>query len=148
MYIAKGVIQVDIIENYADLLQKIEIIKAQIELLEHDAEFWFGEDEAFPFASKGANLAGVHGAWMNLDRINAKLNQLNDLLDYYCTVRDDMNERLSKLNGLEYKIAYMRFIEDKNYKEIASELEYSYDHIRRVASKTCHNHATLHLVKS
>lgn len=134
----------DIIQNYADLLQKIEIVKTQIELLERDVEFWFGKDDAFPFSSKGALLAGMGGASLNVDRINEKINRLNDHLAFYLDIKDEIEGRINKLKGIEYRIAYMRFIENMTYKEIAKELGYSYGRIRNIvsASKTRDNVVT------
>ena len=134
----------EIIQNYADLLQKIEIVKTQIELLERDVEFWFGKDESLPFSGEGAMLAGMGGASLNVDRLNVKLNRLNDHLAFYLDVRDEIEGRINKLQGLEYRIAYLRFIENKNYKEVADELGYSHGYIKNIARsfKTCDFHVT------
>ncbi|MEG2412640.1 hypothetical protein [Clostridium sp.] len=53
----------------------------------------------------------------------------------------EMNDRLKNIDGLDKKIIYMKEIQDKNLREIADELGYSYDHIRRVHSKN--KHATI-----
>lgn len=44
----------EIMKNYADLLRIIDIVKAEIEMLEVDKEYWIGKDEHLPFFSTGA----------------------------------------------------------------------------------------------
>lgn len=42
---------------------------------------------------------------------------------------------ISSLSDLEQKVKYMQLVEGKSLKEIADELGYNYDYIRRIASK-------------
>ncbi|MCB5235495.1 hypothetical protein [Niallia circulans] len=70
---------------------------------------------------------------------------MDKLMDRYKRVEKalEINKRLMKVSedllkrfdGLKYKVAYARFVEGKSLMEIAVELNYSYDHIRRVMSK-------------
>ncbi|MEI4620085.1 hypothetical protein WAG10_06030 [Bacillus cereus] len=55
---------------------------------------------------------------------------------------------MSNKRGLEQQIVYLRDVMGFNLKEIASELGYSYDHLRRVSSrmKRSHNRDTLLLI--
>lgn len=131
-----------IMKNHADLLREIDVIKGQIEQYEMSITFWNGNgDTDFILIGEGASKFGLSTASLNVDRINRKINALQTMLDAFEMIREANEKRLNQLEGLPYKIARMRYIEGKDYRVIAAELNYSYDHIRRVASKS-HVYAT------
>lgn len=131
-----------IMKNHADLLREIDVIKGQIEQYEMSLTFWNGNGNTdFILIGEGASKFGLSTASQNVDRINRKINALQSMLDSFEMIRDENEKRINQLSGLPFKIAKMRYVEGKDYREIATELNYSYDHIRRVASR-CHNHAT------
>lgn len=123
-------------KNYADLLRIIDILKAEIEMLEVDKEYWLGKNEQLPFASIGADKYGLDVASQRADRLNGRIASLETKLEHYQAVEKEIRENVEKLEGLEYKIAKLRFIDGMTYQEIADELGYTHDHIRRVASKS------------
>lgn len=123
-----------IIENYADLIRKINIIKVQIEMFEVEMDYWLGEN--IPFESKGTVKFGIDTSVNQMDRIVSKLEELKYMLEFYESVKKDMDTYINKLEGLQYKIAYLRFVENMTYKEIAEKLGYSYGYIRNVVYET------------
>ncbi|WP_432701989.1 sigma factor-like helix-turn-helix DNA-binding protein [Lysinibacillus sphaericus] len=133
----------EIMKNYADLLRIIDILKAEIEMLEVDKEYWLGKNEQLPFASIGADKYGLDVASQRADRLNGRIASLETKLDHYQAVEKEIRENVEKLEGLEYKIAKLRFIDGMTYQEIADELGYTHDHIRRVASKSKKKDAVL-----
>lgn len=133
--------QVEIMTDYADLVRKIDILKAQIELTEVDMLYWWGEDAALPLFSKGAAKFGLDIAAKRVDTVRDRQTNLIKRLEFYEEIEKEIRTNIDAMTGLRYVIARKRFIEGQTYKEIAVELGYSYDHIRRIASK-CHNHAT------
>jgi len=68
--------------------------------------------------------------------LNNKVAIVQSVLDDKRETQKEILNKLDKLEGLEYKIAYKRYIEGKTLYEIADELGYSYEHIRRVSSET------------
>ena len=44
-----------------------------------------------------------------------------------------VNDRLKQLDGLHYKIAYMKIVEKKSLQEIAEELNYEYSYIKKIS---------------
>ena len=122
-------------QNYADLVRQIDIIERQIEWLEVDIDYWFGDNKFIPFTGKGAKRFGLSVASKNTDDLLQKLDKLRKMHEFYTTVKSDMDDSINALEGLEYKIAYRRFVQNKNYQEIADELGYSYGYIKNVASK-------------
>lgn len=122
--------------NYADLLRIIDIVKAEIEMLEVDKEYWLGKCANLPFFSIGAEKYGLDIASQRTDRLNDRIASLEIKLEHYQAIEKEIRENVEKLEGLEYKIAKLRFIDGMTYQEIADELGYTHDHIRRVASKS------------
>lgn len=132
-----------IMKNHRDLLQEIEIIKDQIEQLETSVEYWNGDGLSdFVLVGEGARVHGLSIASQNVDRLNRKINALQTMLEAFEITYAENEKRINQLSGLPYKIAKLRYVDGKDYKEIAAELGYSYDHIRRIASRK-HNHATI-----
>lgn len=126
----------EIVKNYADLLRIIDIVKAEIEMLEVDKEYWLGKSTNLPFFSIGAEKYGLDIASQRTDRLNDRIASLETKLEHYQAIEKEVRENVEKLEGLEYKIAKLRFIDGMTYQEIAEELGYSHDHIRRVASRS------------
>lgn len=122
-------------KNYADLLRIIDICKTEIEMLEVDKEYWLGKNELLPFFSIGAEKYGLDIASQRTDRLNDRIASLETKLEHYRVIEKEIRENVEKLEGLEYKIAKLRFIDGMTYQEIADKLGYSYGYIRRVVSQ-------------
>ncbi|MFB7157314.1 sigma factor-like helix-turn-helix DNA-binding protein [Lysinibacillus sp. NPDC056232] len=125
----------EIMKNYADLLRIIDIIKAEIQMLEVDKEYWIGNNEHLPFFSIGADKYGLDVASQRTDRLNGRIASLEEKLEHYQAIEKEMRENVEKLEGLEYKIVKLRFIDGMTYQEIADNLDYSYGYIRKVVSQ-------------
>lgn len=123
-----------IIECYADLVRKISIIETELEMLQLDVDYWFGT--SLPLAGKGSQAYGMDTAAKNVDRLHKRINELNKLLEAYIEIQKELIVNIEALEGLPYKIARMRFLEDKSYQEIAEELGYAYSYVRQVVSKS------------
>ncbi|MED1405382.1 hypothetical protein ACQVUR_16695 [Bacillus mycoides] len=82
-------------------------------------------------------IAGRH------DRIVEKSKRLKQLIADKKVLMGEAQFVMSKKKGLEQQIIYLRDVMGFNLKQVASELGYSYDHIRRVSSKMkrSQNHA-------
>lgn len=65
-------------------------------------------------------------------QIEVIINKIDKLEKYIAKIE----RRLKRLTGLEYKVAYLKEVEGLTLKEIAEELNYSYQHIRRVYAKS------------
>lgn len=131
----------EVFYNYNDLCVEIEVAKEQIKLTEYELEYWFGirmndnELSGIPLAAKGVDRFGVNTALEQAEDKIRSLNKLRDRLDKLDKTRIKIETLLSNFRGLEYKIAYMRFVEGKSLREVSDELGYSYDYIREVMSK-------------
>jgi len=125
----------EIIRNYADLCRKIDIIEEQIYQVDIDIDYWFGKGK-FPFTGTGANDFGIIASMGNIEQYNAKKYRLLKMLEFYRDTKKAIEKKVNEMEGLPYKIARMKYIENKTYKEIANELNKSYGYIRRVASES------------
>jgi len=125
-----------IMESYADILKVIEIIKAEIEGLQLDLDYWLGKHDKHLVFSEGARKYGLDVATKRVDFLYERMEKLEGRLNAYQEIEKEIRENVDKLEGLEYKVAKLRFIDGMTYQEIADELGYSHDHIRRVASKS------------
>ncbi|MER2190635.1 MAG: sigma factor-like helix-turn-helix DNA-binding protein [Solibacillus sp.] len=124
-----------IFETYKDIVATIEVIKAEIEALQLDLDYWVGKHSSHPLWSQGATKYGLDVASDRADFLYERMGKLEDRLKAYEEIEQEVRENIEKLQGLEYKIAKLRFIEGLSYQEIADKLGYSYGHIRNVVSK-------------
>ncbi len=127
--------------TYKDLLRMIDLMQSQLELLEGELSYWW------PVTDK-SNAKGFHSYPLDVtakkhDMIQYQIGQVEKILTFYETIKQDMDKHIHSLEGLEYKVAYRRFIEGKSYKEIADELGYNYDYIRHVASRSANEYKNL-----
>lgn len=125
----------EMMKDYADLVRRINIIKGQLELVDNDLMYWLGENELAPLWSEGARVYGLATAAERSDRIHKRKRELEKQLEFHEEIRQEIETNINALEGLEYKIARMRFIEGYSYQEVAKELGYSYGYIRRVVSR-------------
>lgn len=125
--------QVEIIKNYVDLCRKIDIIETQLLQVDIDLKYWFGRGE-LPFTGTGADDFGVIASIGNIQDLHDKKHRLQKMLDFYLDIKKETEDKINLLEGLNYQIARMKYLENKTYKEIAVELGKSYGYIRNVAS--------------
>lgn len=122
-----------IMKNHADMLREIDIMKAQIKGYELDLLYWNGSNSKRVLVGQGAVKYGYATASQRVDEVNKKINSLKDLLAPMEALVKETQKVIDSLEGLEYKIAKMRYLEGKSYKEISIELGYSYSHISNTA---------------
>lgn len=123
-----------LITNYSDLLTKIELIKEQIKLNELELAYWFGvkpDGTGIPLGGKGSFLYGANTSLMQADKKIDAINSLREQLEFYEKAKSRMDVLINNLEGLDYKIAYLKIAKSMTHKEIAQELDYSEQYIRR-----------------
>ena len=125
-----------LISTYQDLLTEIEVYEERLKDLER-------EQYAIDRLVKSNTIDYYNQLERQLD-LNNKYAITQSILEDKKETQRQMLEKIQQLEGLEYKIAYKRFIEGKTLNEIAGELGYSYDYIRELSSKAkrTHNYPT------
>ena len=119
-----------LISTYQDLLLEIELYKSRLEDLER-------EDYA---------LRRIEYKRIDLDiylerkhKVNNEAAILQAILDDKRETQKAILEKLKQLEGIEYQIAYKRFIEGKSLNKIAEELKYSDSYIMKKSAEVTKN---------
>lgn len=80
-------------------------------------------------------------------------NEIKDQIQYYAGVKHKIIDEIQNLhNDIYIRILYKRYVEYKSLEQIAVEMKYSYDHIRRTHGyalqefKRCHTMSHLNVV--
>lgn len=129
----------ELMKNYSDLLIEIECIKLQIRLTRREYEYWSGikmmdkNEAGIPLA--GAGVYKTKTRIDQMDRIAKSLEDLNNRLEAHEETKAKLEELFDQFEGLEYKVAYKRYVEIKSLQQIADELGYSLSHIEKVSSR-------------
>jgi hypothetical protein len=131
----------EIFKSYNDLCLEIEVLKEQIQLTQNSLEYWFGVklnnpySSGIPFGSNGVYRFGVNTGLIQAEKTIGALNKQNERLEQLENAKKRVEELLNQFKGLEYQIARMKYVEGKSLKEIAEELDYTYEYIRAVMSR-------------
>ena len=116
---------IEMYKSYNDLCREIEWFKEQIEILKVERQEWWKRG-VMP------NKVKFKNAIENIDRVGVSLDTYVKALE----IREEQKNRLEDIikgfEGLEYKIAYRKYVLNKTLQEIADELGYSHDRIRHI----------------
>lgn len=121
----------EIIQSYHDLCKEIDIFEMRISDLEWEYEFWYRAC----FGAGRKLSAPLDICLERMERICDQVETYSTILEEKEKTRKAIEERLNKFDGLEHKVSYMRDVEGKTLAEIAADLGYSYDWIRKIGSR-------------
>lgn len=113
---------------YNDLCLEIEVLKEQMELAEAEREQWWVGGRLF-------NTVPMDNAAERFDKLSDKIERLEKIIKAKQEVKNRIEKLMNQYEELPRKIAYMRFVQGKTLKQIANELNYSYDYVREIMSK-------------
>lgn len=119
------------LEDYLDLCAELEMIELDLERVDADMDYWFGKGNIM-LSSVGANKFGSKEAIERIDFLNNKKHGILKRLEHYREMKNDYENALNKLTGLESKVTVMRILKKMSTKEIADELNYSVGYIRNI----------------
>lgn len=131
---------------YNDLLGEIEYLEINLRYIQRDYENTVRKSIDTPPDFKGVvdyeseRVVGgitrlpLDVALKRCDKLNIKAREYEKMLEEKHKWREEIEERWKALDGLEYKVFYGRYVEGKTLPEIAEELNYSDEHIRRVSA--------------
>jgi hypothetical protein len=124
---------IEMYKSYNDLCREIEWFKDQIEILKVERQDWW---------RKGVmpNKVKFKNAIENIDRVSVSLDTYEKALE----IRQEQKERLDKIingfEGIEYKVAYRKYVKNMTLQEIAEDLDYTHEWIRSVHAKMVKKH--------
>lgn len=133
--------------NYKDLAAEVEILKIRIKDLETEHKRL--RKMMFANAPKGVGAVDYTKTRVTsskdpypLDEIVKRMNEIAEKLEPLYKLMEgkeetikSMKEQIDKMDGLEQKIAFLKYIEGKSLFEISIKLGYSYDWIKKKSSK-------------
>lgn len=70
-----------------------------------------------------------------MDNLSYKHTNIENLLDLKKRLKKQAEEIMSRFEGIEHKVAYKRFVEKKTLEQIAVELNYSIDGIKKISRR-------------
>lgn len=113
-----------IMHSYSDILSEINVIKTQLEITNSEIEYWYLD-------GVGANKFGANASLIQIEKLVQSRNKLFNRLEILDYSKSKVEKLMERFEGLEYKIAYKRIVECKTHEEIAGELGYSHQYIRK-----------------
>lgn len=131
------------ITSYKNLCNERELCETRIEGLEERRSALIKLVKP-PLGVKGVNYSGLpsgKGASYNLENLCTELSEINDKLEVEYAILTNINTtqekysiKLKSCKGTAYEIGYMKLIEHKTYREIASELNLTESYVRRIGA--------------
>ena len=133
------------ITSYHDLCKEIEVLELRAEELELQIKRIRSKMHSSPSAKMVANYDGMPGAGMmvisftklysDMQSIQTELVEIYDVLELKCSYKARMEAKMSEFEGIEHIVAVKRDIERKPLCQIAKEMDYSYDWIRKISQR-------------
>ena len=123
---------VDVLLSYKELCQEIEYF--ELLLSETEREWSHNRKVLIGTPGKGSALP-IDRMAENMDLIRDRHDKYEGLLEIKRRLKDRAEDIISSFDGIEYKVAYKRFVEKKKLEEIAEELHYSVDGIKKISSR-------------
>lgn len=141
----------EFIKSYKDLCEEIEIWKERVKAYEAEIEalkklakiYGPGEVKGLDYSQpkgEGVNQIGFEEFLERLQKLESHIYIHLEAIENMEKHKKNIEERIKKLNGIDYKVVYMRDIEGKSLVEIAEELGYSYDYIKEVSARNKRTH--------
>jgi DNA-directed RNA polymerase specialized sigma24 family protein len=118
-------------ELYHDLCIEIDIITIRIKNLENEYNYWLEAS----FKSTINKAFPLDTCLNRMQKICDLVEEYTNLLEEKESTRKEIEQRMSAFEGLEYKVAYMRHAKGMTLPEIAADLGYSYDWIKRISMR-------------
>lgn len=133
------------ITTYHDLCKEIEVLELRAEEIELQVKRIHSKMSPGPSTRMVASYEGMPGAGMavysftnlydDLHTITSELDEVYDILALKCEYKLRMEAKMSEFEGIENKVAYERDIQRKPLFQIAKEMDYSYDWIRKISQR-------------
>lgn len=113
-------------KSYHDMNLEIEILEDELKNTEREIEQWWVGGRLFP-------TVRIDQAAERVQKLKDKQIVLSEELKHKLISKDKFEERLNNMEGIAYKVFYGRYVEGKLLTEIADDLGYSYQYIKKVS---------------
>lgn len=136
----------DAIKSYEELCEEIEIWKWRVEAYKTEIKalkklakvYGPGGVKGIDYSQPKVQSTHQIGFEEFLERLHKLENHIyihEEAIKNMEKCRKNIEERIKKLEGIDYKVVYMRDIEGKKLMDIAEELGYSYQYIKEVSAR-------------
>jgi len=135
-------------KEYLQQLQKLDIIINQ-KLQELDELKKMGGIKCIDYTMEKVQSSQKHCATFEnvLIKIIDMENEINTDIDKLVNKRHCIINQINELQNVQYiEILYKRYVEYKDLKKIAKEMEYTYDYIRKIHVKALQNFEKRHTI--
>lgn len=113
---------------YCDLINEIELLEYQLDICIKERHDW-------SFYGRLGQTVRMDQAAERMDKLASQIERLSEQIEQRKKYRKHIEHKLAQFKSIEYKVAYMRIVEGKPLKEIAEELNYSIDQIKKMSAK-------------
>ena len=124
---------IDVLTSYKSICQEIEFY----EILLLDAEIEYKRNRKVLIGGPKAKPTHLPMD-RQLEGINQTLNKHNEI-EHILNKKRELKKRteqaLEKFEGIEYKVAYKKYVEGKSLKETAFELGYAYGYVKNISKR-------------
>ena len=136
----------NVVKSYKDLCEEIEIWKERLKTYEIQLKTIIklakldgpsditAIDYSKPYVD-GTKQIGFEEALEMLQKIENHIYLHKQAIENMERYKKRIKERIKNLEGIDYKVVYMRDIEGKTLVQIAEELGYSYQYIKEVSAR-------------
>lgn len=129
----------EILKDYANTLKEIDYLMDQIEMTQYEFKWWSGVDvktgEGTLLNGIGIHKFGTESGIIQVEKKRKALNKLNERLEMAEKKKANIEKHLEQFEGIEYRVAYMKYIENYTLGEIADKLGYSESRIKQISAK-------------
>ena len=105
---------------------EIEILEDELKNTEREIEQWWVGGRLFA-------TVRLDQAAERVQKLKDKQIVLSEELQHKTISKEKFEERLSQMDGIAYKVFFGRYVEGKLLTEIADDLGYSYQYIKKIS---------------
>ena len=129
----------EILKDYSDVLKELEYLEDQIKLTRYEFHWWSGVDvekgQGSLLGGVGVKKFGVETGMIQIEKKRRALNNLYQRREIAERKKHNIEKHLQQFKGLEYQVAYLKYIENYTLSEIAERLGYSEIRIKQISAK-------------
>lgn len=110
-------------------------LQNEIDLLEYMLNQHISERKEWDFTGRLGSTVRMDQAAQRMDEITVHIDRLSLELDRKEKYRKHIEHKLQEFEAIEYQVAYKRYVEKKRLEDIAKDMGYSVDWIKKVSAR-------------
>lgn len=122
---------------YCDLVNEIELLEYQLNICVVERMDW-------GFHGRLGRTVRMDQAAIRMDELSVKIERLSRELEKRRTYKKHIEHKLNQFKAPEYQVAYSRIVKNQTLGEIAADLGYSIDYVKRISANVTEVLRTVH----